>query len=107
MKINIQWFCDSAPTTIQACNNKNGESQAPEKRKTDYYKVTRQLYIVAEHLILFLERVHVYTVAIKVLLSVIGMSLSEPHTSMLNSGFSYIVIIIIYLPYVRCSVNAS
>ena len=37
---------------------------------------------------------------------VIGASLSEPHTSVLNGGFSYIYIYI-YLPYVHHSVNAS
>ena len=36
----------------------------------------------------------------------IGASLSEPHTSVLNGGFSYIIIII-YLPYVCRSINAS
>ena len=40
---------------------------------------------------------------------VIGPSLSEPHTSESNSGFFiyYILYIIIYLPYVRRSINAD
>ena len=38
---------------------------------------------------------------------IIGASVSEPHTSESNWDFSYIIIIIIYLPYVRRSVNAG